>query len=523
MNKLKYITSLVLTVAMLFSCEQSLEELNVDPNNPAEATPELTLPAAMMSSAAIFGGRYAIIGGIWSQYYTQNNSSNQYKDIDAFYLTPSDFNTSWQEVYAGALRDYKYVREGSASDGNWALYLMATVMEAYTFQVMVDAHGDVPFTNALKGDQGILTPEYDEPLAIYDSLIIRIDNALSKDFTAKTVLDPGSFDLIFGPQSGAAETPLEDDINKWIKFANTLKLKMYLRQTNVRPAVAQAGIEALWAANAEFLTEAAALDRFQDVASKSNPMYEQDQRQLNTTTNLKASKSLFDFLLTNADPRIEALYIAGSSGQKAMEQGDFNAKSTTLDPLSVSRARLRATDPVYFISKAESYYLQAEAEARYGSDADAEALYNLGLAAAFEQAGFTDGMDLPDKDGVTIPDFFFDTYIGDGGEYEYGNLAIEVAPGEEGLASIILHKWISMSTTRQGLEAFFERKRTGYPNERDSYAPADDYVVGDLAYPKEGTTSLDFSARFFYPQAEVSRNPNTPEQVLITTRNWFHQ
>src|SRR5688500_484672 len=183
MKKLKYYLPLLLTLVLLISCEQSLEELNIDPNNPSQVNPDLAFPAGTVSVASVIGGRFAIIGGIWSQYYTQNNSSNQYKDIDAFYLTPSDFNTSWQEVYAGALRDYKYVREGSASDGNWALYLMATVMEAYTFQVMVDAHGDVPFTNALKGDQGILTPEYDEPLAIYDSLIIRIDNALSKDFT----------------------------------------------------------------------------------------------------------------------------------------------------------------------------------------------------------------------------------------------------------------------------------------------------------------------------------------------------
>jgi hypothetical protein len=511
MNKLKYITSLVLTVAMLFSCEQNLEELNVDPNNPSKATPELTLPAAVMSSAAIFGGRYAIIGGIWSQYYTQNNSSNQYKDVDAFYITPTDFNTSWQEIYAGALNDYKYVREASASEENWSLYLMATVMEAYTFQVMADAHGDIPFSEALKGDEGILTPVYDEPLAVYDSLIIRLDKALSKDFTASTVKDPGSADLVFGPKSGEDDTDLSDDIDNWIRFANTLKLKMYLRQTNIRPAAAEAGVEALWAAGAKFLTESAALDRFQDVASKSNPMYEQDQRQLNTATNLKASKTFFDFLQAAGDPRIDVLYIPGSGGQKAMEQGDFNATSTALDPLSVSRAKLSATDPVYFISKAESYFLQAEAAARYGSSADAKVLYDQGVVAAFAQVGNANGAD----------------FVGVGDPYEYGEVAIEVDPNEgdpnaNGLASIMLQKWASMSTTRQGLESFFERKRTGYPNERASYT-ATDYVEGDVVYPKEGTTSGNFSARFFYPETETTRNPNTPEQALLTTRNWFHK
>ena len=109
MKKLKYLP-LLLTVVLLVSCEQSLEELNIDPSNPAKVSPELAFRLERCRLLALLGGRFAMVGGIWSQYYTQNNASNQYKDIDAFYYTPADFAATWQEMYAGGLNDLQYVR-----------------------------------------------------------------------------------------------------------------------------------------------------------------------------------------------------------------------------------------------------------------------------------------------------------------------------------------------------------------------------------------------------------------------------
>src|SRR5688500_5261221 len=103
MKRLKSYIPVLLTIVFLFSCEEKLEDLNIDPNNPREVTPELALPTGITSIASVVGGRFAIVGGIWSQYYTQNNASNQYKEIDAFYFTPSEFNLEWQEYYAGGL------------------------------------------------------------------------------------------------------------------------------------------------------------------------------------------------------------------------------------------------------------------------------------------------------------------------------------------------------------------------------------------------------------------------------------
>src|SRR5688572_4980945 len=118
---------LAATLLFVSSCGKEFLDVNTDPNNPNSAPAKLVFPAAVISTASAVGGDYAIVGGIWSQHWTQGNSSNQYKDVDAFSLQSSAFQNRWTELYAGALNDYKYVREQAESTGDPNLNLMATV------------------------------------------------------------------------------------------------------------------------------------------------------------------------------------------------------------------------------------------------------------------------------------------------------------------------------------------------------------------------------------------------------------
>ncbi len=490
MKRLKYYIPVILTIVFLVSCEEKLEDLNIDPNNPGQVTPSLVLPTGMTSVGSISGGQFAIVGGIWSQYYTQNNASNQYKNIEAFYYTPPDFAAAWQEYYSGGLNDLKYVKDEALRTQDWSFYLMATVTEAYGFHVMTDIWGDIPFSEALKGDEGISEPVYESSRAIYDSLIMRIDKALAKDFTAETVSDVGKADFIFG-----------GDIEKWIQFANTLKLKIYLRFAEVEPNVAASGIQAMYASGAQFLSEDAAIDKFSDQAGKRNPFFEMDKSPaLNTSQNLKASRTLFDFLQQNADPRLMEIYNeAEDGGYKAMNQGDFNATSTALPPLTISTAKVGPVDPVYFISEAESYFLQAEAVQRGWGTGDAEALYNMGVTAAFDRFGL---------DASTLL----------GGAYNFNTFY-----GGDHLGAILMQKWIALAGTYQGIEAFFDRMRTGYPKVSPVYHSDPSYVAGEVVYPKEGTTSGQFARRLFLPDTETARNPNAPNQANVWDPMWWHK
>ncbi|WP_161890089.1 SusD/RagB family nutrient-binding outer membrane lipoprotein [Pontibacter russatus] len=454
-------------------------DVNTDPNNPASAPIELVFPAAVISTAGTVGGQYAILGGIWAQYYTQNNGSNQYKEIDQYNITPSTsaFSNRYTELYSGALNDYDYVIEQAREAENWNAYLMATAMQAYTFQVLTDLYDDIAFDEALRGDEGIANPMFRSGEAVYDSLIVRINDALAKEITAQAVPSLAQADIVFG-----------GEMTDWVRFANTLKLKIYLRQIYARPDVAEAGLRSLYEGGAEFLAEPAAVDIFEDRTSARNPLYEMDQSTaLNTNQNLKASETLFNYLVDDEgfrdSVRLKALYRpAAKGGYKPMEQGTFDLPTTSLDPLTTSRALIEPTAPVYFISEAESYFLQAEAALRGFGSASAEELYNQGVEEAYDQLG------------LERPEGAYEFPVG--GSFE------------EKLEAIIVQKWVALAGTYQGLEAYFEILRTGYPD--------------FLNYPAGGVTGGVFPTRLPIPNIVTQRNPNAPQKAEpITSPVWW--
>lgn len=487
MKKIFVNIGLALSLLATTSCDKEFLDVNVDPNNPVDAPAELILPAAITSTASAVGGEYAILGGIWSQYYTQNNASNQYKDIDQFNIQPSSFTGRWTEQYTGALNDYRFIKTKAAASSNWNAYLMATVMEAYNYQVLVDLYDKIPFDEAGQGEtKSNLAPVFRDGQTVYDSLIVRLDKALALPITANANADLSKGDVVFN-----------GDMGQWVRFANTLKLKIYLRQVYARPQVAEAGINALYNSGVEFLSSAANEAIFSDATSKRNPLFEMDQSPaLNSNQNLKASNTLFSFLQSNGDPRLSKIYRPGAGGQKAMIQGTFNLPTTELDPASVSRALILPTAPVYFISEAESYFLQAEAALRGFGSGNASILYNKGVNAAFSQIGENRGELYPFPESGSF---------------------------EDKLESIIVQKWAALAGTYQGLEAFLERNRTGYPKTSNVAPTSDDYKPGEFTYPVDGITpGKQFATRLIWPQDETQRNPNAPQTPEpITKPVWW--
>jgi hypothetical protein len=486
MKKIFIHIGIVASLLFTTSCEDFLD-VNQDPNVPVDAPVELVLPVAVTTTASVVGGEYAILGGIWSQYYTQNNGSNQYVGIDQFNIQPSNFSNSWTEQYAGALNDYRFVKGKAAAANDWNAYLMATVMEAYNYQVLADLYDRIPFDEVGQGEtHQNLTPVFRDGQVVYDSLIVRLDKALALPITAKASPALSNGDIVF-----------KGDMEQWVRFANTLKLKIYLRQVYARPGVTEAGIQKMYAAGAKFLNTDARIAIFSDATSKRNPLFERDQSPaLNTNQNLKASHTFFSFLQTNQDPRLDKVYLPGSGGHKAMVQGTSGISTSQLVPGTVSRALITETAPVYFISKAESYFLQAEAALRGLGTDDAATLYEAGVNAAFQQIG-----------------------VSRNGLYPYP----EAATFEGKLKAIIIQKWASFAGTYQGIEAYIERNRTGYPATSAVAATNEAYVPGEFTYPLDGVTSgKQFPTRLPWPQNEVQRNPNAPQtQEPITKPVWW--
>ena len=469
-------------VTLSAGCKKVLD-INEDPNNPGleNATPEVLFPSGVMSTAGMVGGQLAIVGGIWSQFWAQSSNSSQYREIDAYNLTSTseEVNLSYQELFAGALNDYKLAIEKSYEREDWRYNLMLQVMRAYTYQVLVDLYDKVPYTQALQG-QANLQPEFDEGYTIYVALIDSINNALAKDFKSQP-FDQGqrNSDFVFA-----------GDLNKWEQFANTLKLKFYLRMVNARPEEAAAGIRELYQNGGNFLQENAGVNVFQDIPNKSNPFYEFNIRRLNTTTNIRASFTFASWLIANNEPR-STLYF-GTQTPIGIHQGDYTA--TLQQQPTYPNATVfvqRATDPVWFISAAESYFMQAEALERYFGGAGAPEMYNAGVTAAFAQAGLSAAAA---------------AFIAPGGRYAYP----ATGSFEQKLEAIITQKWASLPGSH-ALEAFFEHNRTGYPAVSPIYSTTPGYIPGRWVYSRNGVTGPgNFPERFPFPDYERSRNRNTP-------------
>ncbi len=488
-NKKFSITLLLIALITGVGCKKTFD-INHSPNTPSleVGTPKIVFPISVMGVAGMEGGDIAILGGIFGEYVTQNVAANQYKLIDQFDLKATDNNQQYTNLYAFGLKNLQFVIDKSRASEDWNFYLMGTVMKAYATGLLVDLYDKIPYSDALKG-VGNLTPKFDDGYSVYKSLLAGIDTALGKDFSARTAIDlratnEGNVDLIFG-----------GDIEKWKQFANTLELKLYLRMINAKPDEAKAGIEALYARNAVFLGDDAKVIGFTDNPSESNPLYEQNVRILNIGNNLVASKTYVSFLQAHNDPRVADFFAPNAI---SLDQGDFLNSSATA--LSATVFKESPTDPVVFLSAAESYFLQAEARERYFNGAGAKQLYDSGVLAAFSSVG---------EDGSS--------FIASGGQYEYPS-----GTTDQNIEAIIVQKWASFPYGVHFIEGWFDRNRTGYPKSSPVYSSDPSYIPGEFVVPKHSILAPgQYIKRLVFPDVERSTNPNTPAEVPVTTPVWW--
>lgn len=478
----KIILTLIGFGILLSSCDRKLD-INRDPDNltPAQLALNIELPGSITAVAGVQGAYWAIIGGIWSQMWSQSPGSSQYRVVDSYALGTTDGVSTggWNAAYDGLL-DIRNVKRNAEAQENWNYYLIATVLETYTSHMLTDWYGDIPYTEA--NNELILQPNFDTGETVYDLLISDLDDALGRNLAASQGNPPGSDDLVFG-----------GDMSDWVRFANTLKLKIFLRQTEARPSVAQAGITAMLNAGAPFLDTDAALGGFTDAPNLSNPLYESDKRQLNTSLNLRASTTMHSYLSDNSDERLPLFYTPGNS----VDQGDYNNPAA---PNTFAVSILSATTPVYFISHEESLFMQAEAAERYNSGTGAKAMYDAAVQENFNKWGL---------DGAP--------YVAAAGAYEY-----PAGTFDQNLTAIITQKWVA-SYPGNGAEAFFEWHRTGIPATSAVDQQDIGYVPGQFAVSVNGVLGTGFPQRLLYPTNETSRNQNAPAVVPITTPIWWNQ
>lgn len=197
----------------LLSCEKDFLDINDDPNNPLDVSLELLLPSAQLDMAGALGtnggGLTYITTNYMSQWVERRPTINDYN------IQGADFgNTApWLVLYTRALADMEIIIQKGTELEAYPYIGISQIMKAYAYSLMVDIWADIPFSEAHKPD--ILLPVYDRGEDIYPQLLALLDEGI-ENLEKESVFEAGNDDLYYG-----------GDTDLWIKFANSVKLKMY--------------------------------------------------------------------------------------------------------------------------------------------------------------------------------------------------------------------------------------------------------------------------------------------------------
>jgi len=208
-----YYLFFALLLLVVSSCEITDLDINTDPNNASEASLNLLLTSAQFEGVNTFAGGLndATMG------FQGINTAN-----DDFNFTNGSWNGTWNFLYSGPLKDLEEIISGADPEVNPNYLGIAQIMKAYYFTTMVDLWGDVPYSEAFKGnaEETITEPVYDSGASIYADAFLLIDQGITNLAKSQGVSVKG--DIIYG-----------GNLTRWRKAAKSLKLKLLINTRNV--------------------------------------------------------------------------------------------------------------------------------------------------------------------------------------------------------------------------------------------------------------------------------------------------
>lgn len=398
---------------ILSGCKKDFLDVNVNPNQAATATPELVLPAALANTAARLDnaiGTFSFISG-WLGYIAPSGS---------YALSSSDFSTYKLTATFGAgifdgtydnLADYDFVEKKSNADGKPFLEGIAKIMKALNYQVLVDLYNNVPYSEALQGTAQLNT-KYDDAATIYGDLFKQITDGMALIRSATEAPDAKT-DIMFAADDGADAAYTTE---KWLKFGNTLKLRMLLHMSEMasKPSYYDSELAAVSADEAGFLdVDATVNPGYLNSTGKLNPFYSSNYNVSGTYINdfWRANAFPVDIYTRTNDPRLGQVYAPLSDGTfvgNVVGSGN-NAVGSASSTFGPGVLRGYNQDAAILIAS-ESYFIQAEAALRGMIAGDPEALYKQGITESFRY------LDVPDFETAAtdyysqedLPEVFYD-------------------------------------------------------------------------------------------------------------------
>ena len=467
----KYI--LLVFIVLAASCNESLNEINVNPNATEHPNPAYLLTGAEKNGADLYWGNAANYGGLLL--FVQHWAAIQYTDVDRYSFTNSStiVTTPWNTSYTTLITNLNTILAMNDETANTNYKGIALTLHSWVFLLLTDLYGDIPYAEAGKS----MVPVYDTQQKIYAGLQTDLDQAL-----ALLNADAGQV---------AGDIVYHGEISLWRKFATSLKLRIALRIADREPETAKQVISSLNAT--ELIGNNNETAQFIYTTSPyNNPQHEH----FVSRNDYRISKTIVDKLKALNDPRLPIYadlpgnasatdYAGGANG---LSNGDANSQG--FDNISRPGSYfISPTAPAVIYSYAEVLFNLAEAVQRGYISGNAQDYYEQAILASFAQFGITDT-------NVTTT-YLLQTAI------QYNATNWKKSIGEQ--------KWIAFFG--QGLEAFAEWRRLDFP--QLTAGPAS--VLND-----------NIPVRLFYPDTEQSLNKKNREEAvgrlgedLLTSKLWF--
>lgn len=458
----------------LGSCSK-LDDINVNPNETEIAQADYLLTGAIKNTVDAYWGTTNNMNS--SLLFAQQWSKVQYTEEDRFIFSNSSFISLWSTGYSQGIIGLDKIIEIGKSTDHPNYRGVALVWRSWAFLLLTDAYGDIPYSQAGKLKEHI-TPAYDKQKDVYFGLLEDLKVAQSElDPAGKAILG----DIIYN-----------NNIEKWKKLANSLRLRIALRIADREPAKAQQVINEITADGNLYISSNADIAQLvYQLAPQQNPV----SAQFDNRDDYRISKTIVDRLFSLNDPRLP---VYASKTETATPQeyvglpnGLTNSEASNLGFAKTSKPGTYFREvkaPAVVFSYAELLFDRAEVAARGFTAENAAELYQQAITASLKQ--------------YNIPDVAIHTYLSNPAvQYDASNYKKSI--GEQ--------KWIALFG--QGLEAWTEVRRLDYPQ-----LTASVNTVLDGKIP----------VRFIYPGTEQSLNGQNYRNAvasqgadLLTTKLWF--
>ncbi len=363
-------------------------------------------------------------------------------------------DAAFERAFVGIMSAWDKMKKKAEEQQQPQIAALATIVKVLAMSRTTDMYGPLPYTKFGNGE--VYNP-YDSQEVIYNSFFEELNEAIEalydmyqKDSSVK-VLE--KYDFVY---SGNVES--------WLRFANSLKLRLAMRIVYANEAKAKQMAEEAVAHPVGVMAKASDIAQLQHAADfvYRHPLYIISVGEFNDA---RMGATMDSYMNGYNDPRLGAYFQKNQSGEyTGIRTGISMNRETYATSGLFSDLAISGTDEIVWMNPSEMYFLRAEGAIRgWSMNGTTQELYQSGVRTSFEVAGVS-GADSYLSDDTSVPADYSDPATPGNNISASSDITIkwdEEAGFEEKLERIITQKWLAIYP--DGQEAWSEFRRTGYP------------------------------------------------------------